>query len=237
MTLPVNLQGAAQPTVPPSFDLGAGMLSQATSLNVDLNAALLSRSETPPDGSGIVTPTWRLAPPLFDFRDLSDTSDGDVSSDSDDRDADESEEESLADQVFARRHRPLELEEKELRLEEDGERHVIWAVCEGETCRKWRIVDHEIGEHEHYYCGGRQYLYSRSCVKLDDWLLKCVGEQVARKLADAVSGVVLFCSGLTPSIRPFASLPSVALKWCVKCMLVQLIPPLPLPMSAGYPQH
>lgn len=99
--------------------------------------------------------------------------------------------EDMSDRTFQRRHRPFEKDEAEIREEERKDSIVRWAICDSNTCRKWRILPkHSSIPNDpslHWYCGG---LTSRhggrpnpaNCAKRDDWLVKCVGERLSRDL-------------------------------------------------------
>lgn len=77
-----------------------------------------------------------------------------------------------------------------------------WAICDAPGCRKWRILEKGCSipsdSSIHWYCGG---LTSRGggrpspvqCARRDDWILKCVGEQLAAELeAAGITTVALF---------------------------------------------
>lgn len=69
-------------------------------------------------------------------------------------------------------------------------------------CRKWRVLAKNCGiptdASVHWYCGG---ITSRNggkpipknCARLDDWIIKCVGERLAKELQTAgITTVALF---------------------------------------------
>jgi hypothetical protein len=71
---------------------------------------------------------------------------------------------------------------------------VRWAICDSPSCRKWRILaknssipsDSSI----HWYCGGLTSRaggkpQAKNCAVRDDWIVKCVGDRLARELDSA----------------------------------------------------
>jgi hypothetical protein len=71
---------------------------------------------------------------------------------------------------------------------------VRWAICDSPSCRKWRILPKHTSipsdASVHWYCGN---LTSRSggrpskerCARRDDWIVKCVGERLAKEIEAA----------------------------------------------------
>ena len=61
----------------------------------------------------------------------------------------------------------------------------MWAVCEARSCRKWRIINRQMGEDEKYFCGDHKHQHLKDCEPLDDWIVRCLGKEKAKELADA----------------------------------------------------
>lgn len=103
------------------------------------------------------------------------------------REEEGSSEEDVSDQVYARRHRPMEREEKQTRLQE--RQPVQWAVCDEVSCRKWRVIE-EISPEMEFYCGNSSVREPAECAKLDDWIVRCVGLDDSKLLDDNDIGTV-----------------------------------------------
>lgn len=67
---------------------------------------------------------------------------------------------------------------------------VRWAICDSSSWRKWHVLpmhssipsDPDV----HWFCGGLTSRggatpSSKHCAKLDDWIVKCVGERLAKE--------------------------------------------------------
>ena len=94
--------------------------------------------------------------------------------------------------VFTRRHLPLARAERRMRAEQRRESTENWITCD--ACSKWRL---QLAQQQrpddtaavattsqHYYCGGGDTVDDDECERLDDWIVRCVGEGRAMQLSD-----------------------------------------------------
>ena len=97
--------------------------------------------------------------------------------------------------VFLRRHLPLARAERRMRAEQRRESTEHWITCD--ACSKWRLQQPQHQQPQppntthsppstnpHYYCGGGSTTNHSECERLDDWIVRCVGEGRAMQLCD-----------------------------------------------------
>jgi hypothetical protein len=73
---------------------------------------------------------------------------------------------------------------KKRRVEASDAPAEVWVVCEAPTCHKWRSVSSasKLGS-DAFYCGRRRSPDDRFCSVVDDWIHRCVGPDMAERLA------------------------------------------------------
>jgi len=94
-------------------------------------------------------------------------------------------EEDTSDKYYTQLHAKLEVEEKN-QSAQSSDNIVQWVICDNRKCRKWRVVDtdRQLHEEKKFFCGYSKKKSKEHCAALDDWVLRCVGEGLARKCAD-----------------------------------------------------
>ena len=104
---------------------------------------------------------------------------------------------SLPSAGFFKRHLPLARAERRMRLQQRRESTESWIICD--HCRKWRLLTQRAAAASSappsssssssytpplYFCGGGKKPKADECARMDDWIVRCVGEQRARQLSD-----------------------------------------------------
>ena len=77
-----------------------------------------------------------------------------------------------------------------MRAEQQRESTEHWITCD--RCCKWRLQPPQpptqaavpASDSSHYYCGGGGSVDAEECERLDDWIVRCVGEARAVQLSD-----------------------------------------------------
>ncbi len=101
----------------------------------------------------------------------------------------------MSEQAFRQRHEPLEVAEKRGRKRKDRKdepQFENWAVCDNPTCLKWRVLAAPASGL--FFCGNKGKTDARACAVLDDWIVRCVGIELADKLRKVLFDVFLFFS-------------------------------------------
>ena len=100
----------------------------------------------------------------------------------------------LSSHSFYKRHLPHARAERRMRLQQRQESTESWIICD--HCKKWRLLASSPSSSSassspssstppQYFCGGGRKPRTEECDRLDDWIVRCVGEAKARLLSDA----------------------------------------------------
>ena len=90
----------------------------------------------------------------------------------------------LSSPAFIRRHLPLARRERSIGRQQRDESTEHWIICD--ACKRWRLIPSGspafASPPSSYYCGGQAEAEPQQCARLDDWIVRCVGESRARQL-------------------------------------------------------